>query len=331
MTFNSGIAILSVVKHRGAIRTRPSIRLNPSNIKKMANKKKYTRTRRNTKSATSGKKSPLALRDPKDAAAIVDEGLHVYGRNNDNVCLTNGRGHATPGNRSPLELRFDATEGFIPVWGPNATLHWRFNEASMRYFQNPGAAKQAIREFFGEAVDSWGDASPVRFTERNDNWDFELTMLPNANCSASGCTLARAFFPDSGRHDIAMYPTLFEQSREEVVETLIHEIGHVYGLRHFFANVSETQWASVPFGSQSPFTIMNYGAQSVLTEADRSDLALFYAGVWSGELTEINNTPITQFRPFHEFLPTAAVAGMAPQIPGLAASRRCTSCGAFTV
>lgn len=58
-------------------------------------------------------------------------------------------------------------------------------------------------------------------------------------CNAFGCILASAFFPDAGRHDLNLYPKLFTLGREEQVETFIHEIGHVFGLRHFFANVSE--------------------------------------------------------------------------------------------
>ena len=52
---------------------------------------------------------------------------------------------------------------------------------------------------------------------------------------------------------------MFTQSPEEQVETLIHEIGHVFGLRHFFAQLSETAWASEVFGTHDPLSIMNYG------------------------------------------------------------------------
>ena len=58
-----------------------------------------------------------------------DPTLHIYG--SDVVCLTNRRGHATPENRSPAEIVVDATDGFIPLWGPNAVLRWRFNEHSL--------------------------------------------------------------------------------------------------------------------------------------------------------------------------------------------------------
>ena len=59
---------------------------------------------------------------------------------------------------------------------------------------------------------------------------------------------------------------MFTQEPEEQVETLIHEIGHVFGLRHFFANVSETAWPSEIFGTHDTFSIMNYGRASQLTD-----------------------------------------------------------------
>lgn len=113
-----------------------------------------------------------------------------------------------------------------------------------------------------------------------------------------GCTLACAFFPDGGQHDIVLYPTMFEQSVKERIDTMAHELGHVFGLRHWFALVSETTWASQPFGSQGKFSIMNYGSDSEMTAADQADLVALYASARSGLLTEINATPIELVRPF---------------------------------
>ena len=46
------------------------------------------------------------------------------------------------------------------------------------------------------------------------------------------------------------------------------------------------------------FTIMNYGADSVVTEADRADLKALYEQAWSGALKQINGTLIKFFKPY---------------------------------
>src|SRR3954447_12723156 len=67
-----------------------------------------------------------------------------------------------------------------------------------------------------------------------------------------------------------IHPIFFRQTEEQQLETLCHEIGHGFGLRHFFALISERSSALL-FGKQYKFTIMNYGSLSRLTETDKSD------------------------------------------------------------
>jgi hypothetical protein len=126
------------------------------------------------------------------------------------VCDTEPREHATPRGRSPREIVVDASEGFIPLWAKNTTLRWRFRERSMNNFTNPAAARSEIRNLLGEALLAWDTAAPVKFAEDQDVWDFEIVMRNAADCDASGCVLASAFFPDSGRHRLQLYPTMFE-------------------------------------------------------------------------------------------------------------------------
>lgn len=240
---------------------------------------------------------PLQLRDPEEAALEKEPHVHVFG--DGVICETDTRGYPEPGNRGPASLVVDASEGFIPLWDPGVILRWRFQEHSMAVFVNPEAAKAAIRALFGRALLSWGDAAPVRFAEQDDVWDFEIVMREADQCNPTGCVLASAFFPDAGRHELKIYPRMFTQSPKEQVDTLIHEIGHVFGLRHFFANISETAWPSEVFGEHRPFTIMNYGAQSELTDDDKADLRRLYETAWTGELVAINRTPIRFMRPFH--------------------------------
>lgn len=231
------------------------------------------------------------------APAAKASDVHALG--NGFVCETDTRGYTTPRGRSPLDIVVDASEGFIPLWERDTTLRWRFDERSMRAFTSPSSAKKALRALFAEAILAWGDAAPVRFAENNDAWDFEISMRRADNCDAQGCTLASAFFPDAGRHQLFLYPKLLEQKQKEQVDTLVHELGHTFGLRHFFANVSEGAWPSEIFGSHKRFSIMNYGALSQLTDEDKSDLKNLYQLAWSGELKHINRTPIRLVRPYH--------------------------------
>jgi len=243
---------------------------------------------------TSRKNTKKDIFKPTKGALKPD--FHVYGK--DTLCVTNSRGYPTPENRSPAELVVDATEGFIPLWEKNTTLRWQFDDMSMEYFHNSDDAKDGLRTLMGEALLAWGDASPVKFKEHDGICDFRVEMRDADRCNDSGCVLASAFFPDPGQNSLVLYPELFDQSREEQVETIIHEFGHIFGLRHFFANVSETRWASEIFGTHDAFSIMNYGHKSVLTEKDKADLKLLYQLAWSGEIDNINGTPIRLIRPF---------------------------------
>lgn len=224
-------------------------------------------------------------------------------------CDTDMRGHATPGGQGPEELVINASEGFIPLWDKGVTLRWQFAPGTLDHFQDPAAAERAIEALFARAVLAWGDAVPVKFAKRSDASDFQIVVRKNDDCDHIGCVLASAFFPDAGRHRLEIYPKMFEQADREQVETLAHELGHIFGLRHFFAQLSEQAFPAEIFGVHSRFSIMNYGPDSFLTPEDKSDLAKLYAAAWSGKLTDINGTPIRLVRPFHEgTAPSGALA-----------------------
>ncbi|WP_151637916.1 matrixin family metalloprotease [Noviherbaspirillum aerium] len=233
------------------------------------------------------------------AAKAREQQYHVFGKDLHIVCDTEPRGHALPENRSPLEHRIHTTEGFVPLWDQGQTLRWHFQERSFANFAYPEELKSVIRQLFGEALNAWGDAAPIRFNEQEDAWDFQISVKSEKDCDINGCVAASAFFPDDGRHDFVVYPSLFDLDPAEQVETLIHETGHIFGLRHWFANISEAFSPSVQFGSDSKFTVMNYGDKSVFTNADTEDLARLYENAWAGMLTEINGTPIRFVRPYH--------------------------------
>ena len=235
----------------------------------------------------------LALNGADDLTSSTEPLVHQLKKGI--ICSTDRR--AQP--RSPVSIVVDATEGFIPLWDENLVLRWTFNRASLSVFRQPEAVKTRIRELLNTAIAAWEDAVPIRFVENPDNSDFEIVAERNQDCTPQGCTLAQAFFPDAGRHQLFVFPTMFQQTRKEQADTLAHEIGHVFGLRHFFAPDQETRWPSEIFGKHRPFSIMNYGELSELTVTDRSDLKKLYRSAWDGGLTNINGTPIKLVRPFH--------------------------------
>lgn len=225
-----------------------------------------------------------------------EEYLHKY--NNNIICITDSKGYPQPNNKDLFEIRVDSSNGFIPLWEKGVIINWRFSKSFGSYFVKPEAAKTGVRKLLGEAISAWQDACPVKFHEDNDAWDFEIAMHQK-NCNDNGCVLASAFFPDPGQNIFYIYPTMFEQDHQEQVETMEHEIGHVFGLRHFFANISEREWSSELFETDSAFSIMNYGDKSRLTVDDIKDLKILYELVWSGKLTEINGTEIKLFKSYH--------------------------------
>ncbi|MEA3016340.1 MAG: hypothetical protein QOI38_1062 [Sphingomonadales bacterium] len=240
-----------------------------------------------------GRRDVFELRDDEDYLRAAEDEVHLY---RGHVCQTERRGRL----RSALELVVDATDGFIPLWQRDMTLRWRFQERALLRLRNPEAAKEQVRTAFEGALRAWDDAAPVRFAEAEHGWDFEVVVRNANQCDPLGCTLARAFFPGESQNDLAIFPLLLDESAEEQVETLAHEIGHIFGLRHFFALTDERSWPAVLFGAHEGYdrSIMNYGDACVLTDTDRNDLRQLYELAWSGRLTNINRTPIRLMRTF---------------------------------
>lgn len=248
------------------------------------------RAKKGTKLKLIKRKSPISPEESK---------FHLMGHNI--FCGTESRGYATPKGSSIAELRVDASSGFIPLWQSNSILRWRFQDRSFELYENANAIKSEIRKLFSDALEAWGDALPVKFKYDEDLWDFEFVLYPEDNCNSLGCSLARSFFPDAGRHEFVIFPKLFSQIGKEQVDTFIHETGHIFGLRHFFANVKETDSPSLQWGVDSEISIMNYGDHSELTELDKTDLKRLYTSAWDGSLTEINGTPIKLVKPYSQF------------------------------
>lgn len=192
------------------------------------------------------------------------------------------------------ELMLDVHRNKIPLWAPGTVLNWRFDERSLDRHEEPQAVRRKVRRLFRDAVAAWEGAAPVAFAETRKDWDFEIAVLRRRDCDDEGCTLASAFFPEPVRQRMLIYPSMFDYDREEQLATIAHELGHIFGLRHYFADTDEDELKSpsLVFGKHSPFTIMNYGRASRLTDADRNDLKRLYEAAWSQDPQAVLGRPV---------------------------------------
>jgi len=239
----------------------------------------------------------LELAKEEDYSAYLDESVHVLGACQ--VCSTERRARTREEIESSLIIA--PTSGKLRFWAENQILHWRFSDASLMRYKKPELIKDAVRSLFFKAITAWGDSAPIRFKEEQDAYDFEIYLVSSDDIQGGSYTAARSFFPDKGQHRLRLYPAFFEKipDEKERVDTLIHELGHIFGLRHFMALENSPVYSGATYGMNNPLTIMNYGVLSELTPQDKSDLSSLYREVWSGRLTNVNRTPVELVRPSH--------------------------------
>lgn len=68
--------------------------------------------------------------------------------------------------------------------------------------------------------------------------DFSVAVRKRNDCDEAGCMLASAFFPTKRCEGLRICPFLFDPDTRAQVGTIVHELGHVFGLRNYFAIIS---------------------------------------------------------------------------------------------
>ncbi|KAF9083410.1 hypothetical protein BGX29_003170 [Mortierella sp. GBA35] len=223
------------------------------------------------------------------------------------VCLTEGH-VVMPSMKVPTEIiRLDVNgphhAQFIPLWAQGVVLRYRFRD------NTPEDRRESVRILINEALARWGanapvgiiEHPPVGIIENADAWDFDIDVRAS-NHPVRPSVKASAFFPNEHQNTLTIFPPLFLRTHQQQVDTLTHEIGHIFGLRHSFANTREAR-PSVLFGTDCPLSIMSYRPDRSLTNHDANDLVTLYTMAWSGDLTAIGGKNINLLQPFHAQLP----------------------------
>merc|ERR1712100_924209 len=175
----------------------------------------------------------------------------------------------------------------IVLWDPNAILKYyvdeTFNENQRVLVKS--AMKHAVESWDGR--EAWNHHLPGMIEgDTQGEANFTVTRIPE-----NGGLFASAFFPGyifGNRLEITDFQ-LNAHWVAKLMTTLIHEIGHIYGLRHEFAN---TEGDNVPVGLRNDFSIMNYG-ETHLQKSDVTTLARIYSDTYA----RINGIRVAHFNP----------------------------------
>merc|ERR1712232_134059 len=211
-------------------------------------------------------------------------------------CVTDQRKHA---NRE--ELAVDFSNGFVPLWQKGTNLTYAFDLASFRGIFGSQTWKTiaAVQELFEQAQQKWEFTDYVTIEQVDSIFkaDFIVHAAPTNGNMSSGFVLASAFFPNADQNDFYVYPEMFTLG--DPLNTMLHEIGHIYGLRHYFFR-EEEGFPGLTFGTENEKTIMNYGKNSIFTDTDKKDLKALYEFV--GDSSREKGVPIVLFKSRHELI-----------------------------
>jgi hypothetical protein len=183
-------------------------------------------------------------------------------------------------------LTYDFKDHVLWLWNKNVTLRWKLNltnvneSATIKYF------KQVFRADLSDAINAWGDASPVKFQEvvQNQGSHFEVVFYDNICSAPNKCYHALAFTPSfpADKLELRISNTFVKLSKKLRLRILSHEIGHIFGLRHSDAANTEPSSPAVVIGRDDSKSIMSLDADAKVTRKDRDNLKAVYRQAWSG-------------------------------------------------
>ncbi|KAJ6257490.1 hypothetical protein Dda_7275 [Drechslerella dactyloides] len=160
----------------------------------------------------------------------------------------------------------------ISRYAAGATLQYYFD---LDTFETQKEGRRALRHF-KKAISAWRPV-PVRFKRVYKRGEAFFSVVAS---NYDRRVYAEAFFPNDPVESrvLTVYPLAF-QNHKAMYNVFCHELGHMLGLRHEFAGVSEQQDPSVRLGNANPRSIMNKFANlfdMTVQEEDIRDVVYFY-------------------------------------------------------
>jgi len=208
------------------------------------------------------------------------------------VCLTQPKS-----KRKAIQVGQGGTKPEIARWVPGSVLKYA---TPSNAYPDSGKADLAL-SLFAEAIKLWNEVGVVKFQRADREVDANI-ILRYAGPPPTDGTRARGFFPDAKKTNyIELYSFAFDPSQVGILKwVFLHELGHVLGLRHEFANDIDPQdntvfeGGSVTVGARNSLSIMSYEPNRDFQQSDKDGTKTFYG--YKNEAL-INNVKVHDYTP----------------------------------
>ncbi len=168
------------------------------------------------------------------------------------------------------EIYLGMDRGALHLWESGCVINWT---ARRDGWPNKNTAEQAIRATWN-ACETWNKVMEGRVTFKYvSNLSDAAFELRFDKWGRDGL-LASAFFPNEYRRDLnflRVYRSSFDSRYTHLYRlynTMLHELGHILGLRHEFAHEKEKWAESILFGVKNEKSVMAYYPSQEIQETD---------------------------------------------------------------
>ena len=200
----------------------------------------------------------------------------------------------------------------VPRWdtskGPT-NLKW-FLKAET--FPSPAEAQFSAQALDKAAAD-WNEYKiGVTFSQTTNKAQANFFLVYEVNTDATKGVFASAFFPNQSDQDVKVFKYALEPAnRDNLKAFLLHELGHVFGLRHEFAvegdfsggslNILNWNWpegqGAVQFMNKNPDSVMSYRLPPKIQPSDVEGLRAFYKLKGGQPVDGKSGPPVTDYVP----------------------------------
>ncbi|KAK5995107.1 hypothetical protein PT974_03501 [Cladobotryum mycophilum] len=148
-------------------------------------------------------------------------------------------------------------KGECPRWIPGSVITWAIGQDWQDDADDEANRLHSVEQF-KNAAERWNSANiHVTFKQVDSPDDATFVVVRGGRHPRSA---AEAFFPNSNKDNaVVIYDVCFiPLYRDKMWQILLHELGHVLGLRHEFALIDEEGDDATQFGVKNAYSVMSY-------------------------------------------------------------------------